>query len=88
MKDLKIKIVLIVFFILVLIQNYFKNDFIFYSQIVLLILLIPILIKRIIDDFRDNSKLSKENYGMIVNIFMVILFLVIGYFLITEKLKV
>ena len=91
MKDVKIKILFFVFFTLSIIQQFAKNshfdDYISYIQTGILIVLTVILIKRIIANFKDKSKTSKEKYSMIINMVMLIILLILGYFIINNTLK-
>lgn len=71
--------------IFILIQFILKDDIQFYANIVLICIMLPFFIYRLIKSFKENPD---EKNSMLINLLLVIVFLIVGYLIITEKFKV
>jgi uncharacterized membrane protein (DUF2068 family) len=71
--------------VFVLIQFTLKGDSQFYANIVLLCIMLPFFIYRLFKTFKENPE---EKNSMLINLILVIVFLIIGYLIVTEKFKV
>ncbi|WP_395061110.1 hypothetical protein [Flavobacterium sp.] len=85
MKKLNFNIGWAFLIVIILIQFIFKGDYQFYAMIIALITVIPFFIIRLIKTYKDNPK---EKITMISNMIMVLIFLIIGYLVITKKFLV
>ena len=72
-------------FFFILIQFILKDDIQFYANIVLICIMLPFFIYRLIKSFKENPD---EKNSMLINLLLVIVFLIVGYLIITEKFKV
>jgi hypothetical protein len=73
----------VIFFILI--QFILKDDIQFYANIVLIFIMLPFFVYRLIKSFKENP--DKKN-SMLINLLLVVVFLIVGYLIITEKFKV
>jgi NADH:ubiquinone oxidoreductase subunit 6 (subunit J) len=64
---------------------FLKGDYQFYTMLIVVILILPIFIYRLIKTFKENPD---EKNSMLINLLLVIVFLIVGYLIITEKFKV
>ena len=71
--------------IFVLIQFIFKDDTQFYANIVLICIMLPFFLYKLIKTFKENPE---EKNSMLINLISVIVFLIVGYLIISEKFKV
>jgi Ca2+/Na+ antiporter len=71
--------------IFVLIQFILKRDVQFYANIALICIMLPFFIHRLIKTYKENSE-EKNNFQ--INLILLIVFLIVGYLIISEKFKV
>lgn len=85
MEKIKFNLGWIFVIIFILIQFTLKNDIQFYANLVLICIMLPFFIYKLIKSFKENPE---EKNSMLINLLLVIVFLIVGYLIITEKFKV
>jgi len=82
MDKIKFNIGWVFVIIFVLIQILFKDDIQLYANIALICIMLPFFIFRLVKSVKEKPE---EKKNILINIFLLIIFLIIGYLIITEK---
>ena len=91
MDNLKTKTLLIVYCGLIILHHFTKKSpydfYISYIQTGILFVSIVLLFKRLIIDYKDKSKSTNDKYYMIINMIVIVILLVMGYFIINSTIQ-